>query len=141
MLASTLTAVAVTAAVMGMVVRMTVIVCMTVVVQVLMLMGMDMIVSMCMIMGMGVGNTVVGMLMGVGVIMFMVVATAGDVVVMNMHMVSPLHFSFIIPAGRPSVKTFILSKYPPVGLAQPRKSVYNEATNCSLHSILCRAGS
>jgi hypothetical protein len=72
---------------------------MAVLVQMLMLMGMDMIVGMGMIVRMGVSNTVVGMLVSVGMIMFMVVAAAGDVIVMNMHMVSPLQFFFYYTCG------------------------------------------
>ena len=112
MLTAALTAMAMAAAVMGVVVG--VIVAMAVLVQMLVLMGMDMIVGMCVIMRMGMGNTVVGVLVGMGVIMFMVVAAAGDVIVMNMHIVSPLCFSFIIPAVRDSVKTFIFAEISPL---------------------------
>ena len=107
MLASALTAVAVTAAVMGMVMGVTVLM------QMIMLMGMDMIVGMGMIVLVGMGNTVMGMLVGMGMVMFMVVAAAGDVVVMDVHMGSPLHFSFIIAAVRASVKTFIFAEISP----------------------------
>ena len=113
MLASALTAVAMTAAVVGMIVGMAMIVSVTMIVQVLMLMGMGMIVAVSMVVRMGVGHTVMGMLVGMGMIMFMVVAAAGDVIVMNMHMVSPLRFSFIIPVVRVSVKTFIFAEISP----------------------------
>jgi hypothetical protein len=85
MLAAALAAMAMTAAVMGVIVGM--------------------------LMAMGV---VVSVLMGMGVVMFMVVAAAGDVIVMNMHIVSPLCFSFIIPAVRDSVKTFIFAEISPL---------------------------
>ena len=112
MLTAALTAMAMTAAVMGMFMRM--VVAMAMLVQMRMLMGMDMIVGMGMVVRMGMGNTVVGVLMGMGVIMFMVVAAASDVIVMNMHMVSPLHFSFIIPAAKASVKTFLFVEISPL---------------------------
>ena len=86
----------------------------TVIVQVIMLMGMHVVVGMGMVVRMGMSNTVVGVLVGMGVIMFMVVAAAGDVIVMNMHIVSPLCFSFIIPAVRDSVKTFIFAEISPL---------------------------
>ena len=56
-----------------------------------MVMGVRMlvVVGVCVGMLMGMGNTVVGVLVGMGVIMFMVVAAAGDVIVMNMHKSSP----------------------------------------------------
>ena len=58
---------------------------------VIMLVGMDVVV--------GMGNTVMGVLVGMGMLMGVVVAaTAAVVIVMMvvMHGVSPLHFSFII---------------------------------------------
>jgi hypothetical protein len=120
MLTAALTAMAMAAAVMGVIVGM--IVAMAMLVQMLMLMGMDMIVGMGMVVGMGMGNTVVGVLMGMGVVMFMVVAAAGDVIVMNMHMVSPLRFFFYYTCGtRFCQNIYFCGNIPPLGLRNGRK--------------------
>ena len=120
MLASALTAVAMTAAVVGML--MVVIVGMAVIMQVIMVVGMCMIVGVCVIMGMGVSNTVVGMLVGVGMIMFMVVAAAGDVIVMDVHMVSPLRFFFYYTYGNGFCQNiYFCGNIPPSGLRNLRK--------------------
>ena len=72
---------------------------------------------------MGMGNAVVGMLMGVrmlvrmGMLMAVVMAATGNMVVMDVHSRSSLSFSFIISGERVSVKTFISAGYPPGGLA------------------------
>jgi hypothetical protein len=88
MLAAALAAMAMTAAVMGVIVGMLV--------------------------AMGV---VVSVLMGMGVVMFMVVAAAGDVIVMNMHMVSPLHFFFYYTCGtRFCQNIYFWGNIPPSGL-------------------------
>ena len=83
MLAGTLTTLALTAAIMGMIVSNTF--CM----EVIVVMGMYVVVLVFMNMGMGVRDTVMGMLMGVGV--FMVVTVTADMIVVQMHKDTPLH--------------------------------------------------
>ena len=57
----------------------------TMVMEVVMVMGMGMIVGMAVAVLMGMGNAVVGMLVGVGVGMLVVMSAAGHMVVMDMH--------------------------------------------------------
>jgi hypothetical protein len=64
---------------------------MTGLVEVIVVVGMDMVVLVGMVMGVAVGHAVVGVLMGVG--MGMLVAVA-NVIVMNVHSVSPYAFFF-----------------------------------------------
>ena len=114
------TAVAVMAAFVAVIVGMTL--------AMQMVVGVGMVVVMFVAVGMlmGVSNTVVGVLVSVG--MFMVVAVAADVIVMNMHNEISLRvFSFIILAGAFDVKTFIFAPYPPYGLAKQRRMGYNVA--------------
>ena len=60
--------------------------------EMIMLMGMGMVMLVGMRMGVGMGNTVVGMLMGMG--MLVVVAVAADMIVMLMHSYILLAFFF-----------------------------------------------
>ena len=86
--------------------------------------NMDVGMDMGMLMGMGV--SIVGMFMGMG--MLMAVAVAAHVIVIKMHIGTLLLvFSFIILAESLDVKTFILQKYPPTGLANCRDIRYNGA--------------
>jgi DNA-binding FrmR family transcriptional regulator len=83
-------------------------------------------------MGMSMGNTVMGVLVGMS--MLVVVAMAADVIVMNMHNVFSLHFSFIIPIRRNNVKTFIFPPHPPYGLAFGGEIRYNMQKNERRHA-------
>ena len=95
---------------------------MAVVMQVIVVVGMCMIVGVCVIMGMGVSNAVVGMLVSMGMIMFMVVAAAGDVIVMDVHMVSPLRFFFYYTYGNGFCQNiYFCGNIPPSGLRIPPK--------------------
>ena len=84
---------------------------------------MVMLVSMDMIVGMG--HTVMGVLMGVGMLVFVGVGAGTDVIVMQMHKnILLFHFFFIITANVLNVKAFILVEYPPEGLAKNEKKQY-----------------
>ena len=91
-----------------------------------MLMGMRMLVVMGMVVSMlmGMGVTVMGMLVGVG--MRMVVAVAANVIVIEMHSNSSLGFflSLYLWEG-PVSKHLFGGKYPLPGLARRRKIRYN----------------
>ena len=61
-----------------------------------MVMGVAMVVAMLMGVGMGVGHTVVGVLMGMGMAMAVVMMTAGNMIVIQMHKKFSFAFFFII---------------------------------------------
>jgi hypothetical protein len=64
------------------------------VVQMVMLVGMNVIVLMDVSVFVGVGNTIVGVLMGMIVGMFVVVVMTAHVIVIEMHRKAPLRFFF-----------------------------------------------
>ena len=67
----------------------------SIVMQMVVGMGMGMLMAVFMGMLVGVRNTVVGMLVGMGMTMTVVVVTAGNMIVMNMHKLTPLLFSLL----------------------------------------------
>jgi len=84
------------------------------------------VMSVLMDMLVGVGHTVVGVLMGMGMGMLMVVSVTGKMVVMNMHgNILLANFFSIISIKTYLVKTFISGPYPPPGLAETGTNVYN----------------
>ena len=90
-------------------------VCVALAVQMVVGVGMLVVMLMAMCMGMGMGDTVMGVLMGVG--MLVVVAMTTDMIVVDMHRKSSLHFFFIISILNRYVKTFIFApQSPPTGL-------------------------
>ena len=65
----------------------------TVSVEMIVVMGMGVIVLVCVGMLVGVGNTVVGVLVGMGMFVVVGVFAACHVIVMNMHKCSPYYFN------------------------------------------------
>ena len=76
----------------------------TLAVEMIVLMGMNMIVTVGVDMVMGMGNTIMGVLMGMGMLVVVVMAMTGHMIMMNVHRESPLLFSFIIPRKKANVK-------------------------------------
>jgi hypothetical protein len=67
-----------------------------------------------MVMGVSMGHTVVGVLVGVGMMMLTgMIVVVMVMIVMVVHTKSPLHFFYIIAVYRLNVKTFIFRKQPP----------------------------
>ena len=99
---------------------------MALVMQMLMIMGMVMVMGMGVGMLMGVGNTVVGVLVGMGMVVLVGRSAAGHMIVMNMHKGTSLVIVYSIIQGPvPCVKAFIFRQYPPAGVAKSREIGYN----------------
>jgi hypothetical protein len=83
-------------------------------------------VLMVMLVGMGMlvcmGHTVVGVLMGVGMFVLVGVSAGAEMIVMQMHKHSPLHFSFIIAAKDHNVKVFIFAEISPWGACETEQN-------------------
>ena len=112
----TLAAAAMTAAVMGVVMLV------TVVMQMLMAVGMLMVMVMHMAMLMGMGNTVMGVLMGMGMLVVMAVAMTADVIVIQMHGRFSFCFSLYYNGGPCGCQNiYFYQNNPPQGLREPGK--------------------
>ena len=81
--------------------------CVAVLMQMIMLMGMGVIMAVSMGMLVGMGDTVVGVLVGMCVFVVMVMAMTAHVIVMNVHNIAPYPFSVNISYRRNEVKEFI----------------------------------
>jgi len=94
----------------------------------LMVMGMGVVVRMMMVVLMGVGHTVMGMLVGMAMFVVMVMMVTGKVVVMNVHKFGLLlDFSILYRYMRRLSKHLFPGKYPPLGLAGRLQTVYNNS--------------
>ena len=95
------------------------------VVEVVVVMGMVMVVGVAVGMGMGVGHAVMGMLVGMVMGVLMMVGTAGNMVVMDVHGNVLLgNFSFIILEEGNSVKVYFVNKVPHFSFWVPAKQKY-----------------